>query len=100
MKRATRRSGRATKRVALEEQLDQAVENIMSDRESTPPAANSRIAAIVRLASELRDLPKEDFKMQLKKDLLVTATPASSSLQPSREKPSYIPTGYHTANAC
>jgi PhnB protein len=101
MKRATRKSVRVTKQLPLAEQLDKAVEKIMSEREGKPPPrVNSRIAAILRLASELRDLPKEDFKVQLRKDLLSSATLASASLQPARNKAGYIPSGYHTANAC
>ena len=100
MKRATGKKPQATKRVPLPEQLDRAVEKIMSDSESRPPRVNSRITAILRIASELRDLPNEHFKAQLKKDLVSGATPASAPSQPSRKKASYIPTGYHSANAC
>jgi PhnB protein len=99
MKRAGRESGRVTKSAPLAEQLDHAVEKIMSDRESKPPRLNSRLAAILRLADELRDLPSEDFKAQLKRDLVARAMPASVSLHPAH-KASYIPSGYHTANAC
>jgi len=90
--------GRIARRVPLADQLDKAIEKIMSDRERKPPRVNSRITAILRLASELSDLPKEDFKVQLRKDLLLRATAASASLQPN--KVNYTPTGYHTANAC
>jgi PhnB protein len=100
MKRATRESGRVSRRVPLVEQLDQAVEKIMSDRPSKPPRVNSRIAAILRIASELRDLPNHDFKTQLKQELLSRSAPASISLQPMPRKTRYIPSGYHTANAC
>jgi PhnB protein len=100
MKRATGKSGRVTKHVALAVQLDEAVQKIMRDRESKPPRVNSRIAAILRIASELCDLPNENFKAQLKKDLGLRATPASVHLQPAPKKAGYIPTGYHTANAC
>jgi PhnB protein len=84
MKRASKRSGRIAKPVALAQQLDKAVEKIMSDRESKPPRVNSRIAAILRIASDLRDLPNEDFKAQLKKDLVSRVTPAGA------------PEGYHS----
>jgi len=93
MKRATKRSGRVAKRVPLAQQLDKAVEKIMGDRESKPARVSSSIAAILRIASDLRDLPTEDFKAQLKKDLVSRATPAA-------KKASYIPAGFHTANAC
>jgi PhnB protein len=97
MKRATNKSGRATKRVPLAEQLDNAVERVMNNRENKPARVNSRIAAILRIASELRDLPDANFRAQLKRTLVTKVTPASAS-QP--KKVSYIPTGYHAANAC
>jgi uncharacterized glyoxalase superfamily protein PhnB len=84
MKRASKRSGRIAKPVPLAQQLDKVVEKIMSDRESKPPRVNSRIAAILRIASDLRDLPNEDFKAQLKKDLVSRVTPAGA------------PEGYHS----
>ncbi len=93
MKRAIRRSRRIAKPVPLAQQLDKAVEKIMSDRESKPPRVNARIAAILRIASELRDLPDEDFKARLRKDL-------GSRVPPAPKKASYIPAGFHTANAC
>ena len=100
MKRATGRSGRIAKPVSLVEQLDRAVEKIMTDRESKPPRVNSRIAAILRIASDLRDLPNEDFKARLKNDLVSRVTPASAPMAIVPKKTSYIPAGLHSANAC
>jgi PhnB protein len=100
MKRATRKSGRSTKDLPLAEQLDKAVEQIVGDRKSKPPRVNSRIATILRIASELRDLPKKEFKVRLKKDLLLNATSASISLQAAPNQASHVPIGFHTANAC
>jgi len=94
MKRATRRGGVA-ERVPLADQLDKAVARIMSERESKPPRVNSRIAAILRVASDLRDLPREDFKAQLKKDLVARATPATPQQKPASE-PAGAPEGYHS----
>ena len=95
MKRASKKKPIA-KPAPLAQQLDKAVEKIMSDRESKLPRVNSRIAAILRIASELRDLPAEDFKARLKQDLVSRATPMASV----PKKASHIPTGFHTANAC
>lgn len=98
MKRATKRSGRVAKRVPLAQQLDEAVEKIMSDGETKPPRVNSRVAAILRIASDLRDLPNEDFKARLKSDLVSRVTPASlHAAAPARAN--YIPAGFHSANA-
>ena len=94
MKGASKRN--VAKRGPLAEQLDKAINQVMSRRESKLSRVNSRIAAILRIASDLRDLPNEDFKAQLKKDLLSRVTPASAV----QKKPNYIPAGFHTANAC
>src|SRR5215831_19879774 len=94
MKRTSKRN--PAKRVPLAEQLDKAVDQVMSRRESKLPRVNSRIAAILRIASDLRDLPSEEFKAQLKRNLVSRVTRAAMP----QKKPSYIPTGFHTANAC
>ncbi|HVN28764.1 MAG TPA: VOC family protein, partial [Candidatus Binataceae bacterium] len=70
----------------------------INDREGKLPRVNSRIAGILRIAGELRDLPDENFKAQLRRNLVSRATPASSQAEP--KKVSYIPSGFHTANAC
>jgi PhnB protein len=94
MKRASK--GNVAKRAPIAEQLDKAVDQVMSRRDSKIQRVNPRIDAILRIASDLRDLPNEKFKAQLKSDLISRVTPARAS----QEKPSYIPTGFHTANAC
>jgi PhnB protein len=99
MKRATMESGPVRRRAPLAEQLEKAVQKIMGARTSRPPRVNSRIAAILHIASELRDLPNQDFKARLRNELVSRAS-TSASLQLAREKTSYIPGGYHTANAC
>ncbi|HLI79625.1 MAG TPA: hypothetical protein VKV03_06560, partial [Candidatus Binataceae bacterium] len=96
MKRATKRSGRVAKSAPLAEHLDKAVEQVMSRRVKKLPRVDSRITAILKIASELRDLPNEEFKAQLRKDLVSRATPARAA----QKKASYIPTGFHSANAC
>lgn len=96
MKRATKRSGRVAKPAPLAEELDKAVDQVMSRRESKVSRVNPRIAAILKIASELRDLPNEEFKAQLKSNLVSRATPARAP----QKKASYIPAGFHSANAC
>ncbi len=44
----------------------------------------------------MRDLPNEEFKAQLKSDLVSRVTPATTP----QNKASYMPAGFHTANAC
>jgi PhnB protein len=100
MKRAATKSERVPKHAPLAEQVDKAVEKIMSDRASKPPRINSRIAAILRIASELRDLPNQEFKVRLKRELLSKAASAGVSLETTQREAAYIPSGHHTANAC
>lgn len=95
MKRASRSKPRAVRPAPLVQQLDKAVDRIMTDRNSQPRVPK-RIAAILRIASELRDLPSEEFKARLRRDLVARVTPAASLPKTA----SHIPKGFHTANAC
>ena len=51
------------------EQVDQAISELLSHRDSMPPRAGAEIAPLVRLAGELRDLPREEFIERLRSDL-------------------------------
>ncbi len=94
-----KRARRIARRVPLSEQFDLALEIIMADREGSLPHVNSRIAAILRIASELRDLPQEDFKVRLRNELQSKTESVESS--PTTERAtSYIRPGSHSANAC
>jgi PhnB protein len=53
----------------LIEQLDNAVEAIMAKPDASLPTSDPRLAAILRIAGELRDLPRADFKDRLKAGL-------------------------------
>ena len=88
------------RRVTLPEQLDQAIETIMADRKASPPQVNSRIAAIMRIAADLRDLPEEDFKARLKQELVSRATSQKARTKAARPKVQPIPEGYRTATTC
>jgi PhnB protein len=89
------------KRATLTDQLDKAVETIMTGRKARLPKVNSRIAGILRVASDLRDLPSEDFKARLKKDLVSRATPPSMTAQSHRNRSvNPIPEGHQTATTC
>jgi hypothetical protein len=54
---------------SLIEQLDEAVEAILANPGAPLPSVNASVDALVRVAAELRSLPREDFKMRLKADL-------------------------------
>jgi len=53
----------------LIEQLDEAVEVMVSKPNASLPTTDPRLAAILRIAGELRDLPRADFKNRLKAEL-------------------------------
>jgi len=57
----------------LSGQLDQLVEALMtgpqSARRQREPKANAQLQALAKIAAELRDLPRPDFKARLKADL-------------------------------
>src|ERR1700687_2906293 len=76
----------------LSDQLNDAVEAIMTDRDAPQPRVHSKLAALLRIAADLRDLPREQFKARLKTDLQRSETVAAEV------KP--VPTGYHTATPC
>ena len=53
----------------LIEQLDDAVEALVAKPDTPLPTSDPRLAAILRIAGELRDLPRADFKNRLKLEL-------------------------------
>jgi uncharacterized glyoxalase superfamily protein PhnB len=56
--------------LSLIEQLDQAVEALIANpAASLPPRVDAEVASLLRIAAELRDLPRADFKARLKNDL-------------------------------
>src|SRR6266516_663367 len=57
------------KRSAIDE-LDDAVDALMADPRAPSPHMNPRLAALLRIGGELRDLPSEAFKARLRAELL------------------------------
>ena len=53
--------------------LDSALETLMQDRDASPPVLPPRLTALLRIASDLRDLPRERFKAQLGATLAAAA---------------------------
>src|SRR5271155_3437437 len=68
----------------LIEQLDDAVEAIVSKPSAPLPNSDPRLGAILRIAGELRDLPRADFRNRLKAELVEQS---KSSPQPAGGKP-------------
>ena len=74
---------------SLFEQLDAAVQVILAHSEAAPPTVDPELSALLHLAADLRDLPREDFRARLKSDLERTATMTTAAAKPIRE-------GFHT----
>jgi uncharacterized glyoxalase superfamily protein PhnB len=74
--------------VVLTEQLDRAIEAMLRTLET--PSSDPQVAELLGIASELRALPRAEFKAQLKIELegeaaMTTTTDTESSVQPVRE---------------
>jgi PhnB protein len=61
----------------LSEKLDSLVEAIVAGRGAVPRSGDNTLAALARVASDLRDLPRADFKTRLRADLERRAAMAS-----------------------
>src|SRR5260370_23072773 len=51
------------------DQVDQAISEILANPDAAPAAVDSSVAELVRVARDLRDLPRPEFKSTLKTDL-------------------------------
>ena len=65
----------------LIEQLDDAVEALVAKPNAPQPTSDPRLAAILRIAGELRDLPRADFRNRLKADLAAQSKELESSVR-------------------
>lgn len=77
---------------SLSDQLNEAVEVIMHDPNAPLPKVDQKLAEILRVAADLRDLPDQAFKARLKADL--------QEREPAPIRVSHVPAGHHTATAC
>jgi len=83
----------------LFEQLDDAVEAILAHPESPLPGADERVAPLLRLAADLRDLPRQSFKTRLRADLqrrIEMTTQSSLATAEPKRTVSPVPEGFHT----
>ncbi|HKN32096.1 MAG TPA: VOC family protein [Terriglobales bacterium] len=85
-------------RQSLIEQLDKAVQAILDKPDALGPQSDARLAALVRVADELRDLPRPEFKVRLKTELERRTGMANQNAVAEQEqkKVSPVPKGYHT----
>jgi len=77
----------------LTEELNDAVELMMANPNAPLPSVAPRLAALLQIAAELRDLPTPEFKARLKADLQRRGATAPITVKP-------IPPGYHSATPC
>jgi uncharacterized glyoxalase superfamily protein PhnB len=75
--------------VSLIEQLDEAVTAIIANPDAPLASVTTSVATLLRVAAELRDLPRADFKARLKADLERRASMTTTRVKPIRE-------GFHT----
>jgi PhnB protein len=70
---------------SLHEQLDQALAAVLAGRDSSLAGVNPEIAPLVRVAHDLRGLPRHDFRNRLKAELQRRASMATPAVKPIRE---------------
>jgi uncharacterized glyoxalase superfamily protein PhnB len=70
-------------------QLDEAVAALIASSDAPLPSVDAALAELLRVAVELRDLPRADFKARLKADLERRASSMRTAVKPIRE-------GFHT----
>jgi PhnB protein len=70
---------------SVHEQLDQALVSILAGRDSSLAEVNPEIAPLLRVARDLRGLPREDFRIRLKAELQRRASMATPAVKPVRE---------------
>ena len=68
-RRGTRSRVAKMPRRSLIEQLDEALQLVIGNPGAPLPRGDAGVNPLVRLAAELRDLPREDFKIRLKNEL-------------------------------
>jgi PhnB protein len=74
------------------EELNEAVEAMMVDRDAPLPSVDPRLTELLRIAADLRDLPAENFRARLKADLQ-RAGRTTRIVSP-------IPPDHHSATPC
>ncbi len=82
-------------RRSLIEQLDEAVQLVIASPRAPLPRGNAGVSALVRVAVELRDLPRPEFRSKLKADLERRTNMATGS-EVKEPAVNPIPKGYRT----
>ena len=80
----------------LVSQLDEAIDAIIARGEDiTIPAARAELAQLAALGRELRMLPRDNFKSQLKETLRRSATMTTTGTE-ARQSSKHLRPGYHS----
>ena len=89
--------------ISIYDELDQAIGAMISEPDTAIATENAKFADVLRIVSDLRDLPRPDFKTRLKLELewVASSRPLSSARQPqmienSRILPSLFGNSYGT----
>ena len=72
---------------SLIEHLDRAVEAMLANPSVVPSAEDPSLAPLLRIAADLRNLPRDEFKARLKQDLLPQTAPATASVNSAAVSP-------------
>src|SRR5208282_182718 len=67
------------------DRLDLSIEKLLARRDSLPAAADPDLAPLLQIAAALRDLPREEFRIRLKRELEEDAKMSTSAVNPIRE---------------
>src|ERR1043166_8923764 len=70
--------------VDLTQQLDQAIDAMMAADGQRPSSVDERIAELLDIAVELRELPRAEFKAQLRREIMSDAI--QSAVEPAHSK--------------
>ncbi len=81
--------------VELTEQLDQAIDAMLDARGELPAQIDDRIAGLLGIAVELRDLPRADFKARLQRELEAEAM-MSTGTKEAPQKENLVREGFRT----
>ncbi len=75
------------------DQLDQAVQAMLASSDSMPPSRDPELGELLRVAADLRELPREEFKARLKADLERKASMTTATTTTTTH---YVPKGFHS----
>jgi PhnB protein len=78
------------------EELDKAVQAMLTHPDAPLLEVDESLAPLLRIAGELRDLPREEFKARLKGELGRASSESVSQRKETERKVNPIPKGFHT----